>query len=81
MYLWGSAGITKDITFFRQQLLHVRNELFGELVTFGTQVASGAKTTIGTLQSGECVSIPMQGITGVFATCEGETTVCCLIRE
>jgi hypothetical protein len=80
MYLWGSAGIGQDINFSRPLLLHISNELFGDPVTIGTQAAS-AKKGIGTLQPGECVSIPMQGITGVFATCEGETSVWCLIRE
>jgi hypothetical protein len=81
MYLWGSAGVTTDIKFDRAILLHIRNDLFGEVVTFGTQVATGAKTTIGTLQPGECVSIPLQDISGVFATCELESSVFCLIRE
>ena len=81
MYLWGSAGITHDITFDKPLLLHVHNDLFGESVTVGTQVASGTKTTLGTLKPGESVSIPVQTMTGVFATCALESTVCCLIRE
>jgi hypothetical protein len=81
MYLWGSAGITQNITFSRQVLLHIRNDLFGEAITFGTQVSDGTQTTIGTLQPGECVSVPLQEISGVFATCELESNVCCLIKE
>jgi hypothetical protein len=81
MYLWGSAGVTRNIKFDKPILLHIRNDLFGEVVTFGTQVASGTQTTIGTLQPGECLSIPVQDISGVFATCALESNVCCLIQE
>lgn len=84
IYLWGSAGVTENITFPKPLLLHIRNDIFGEKIAFGTQVASGAQTPLGTLLAGECVSIPLQGISGVFATwfTSGlESTVACLIRE
>jgi len=64
MYLWGSSGITHDLTFSKPLILHVNNDTFGERITVGTQVASGAKSTLGTLEAGECVSIPVQGISG-----------------
>lgn len=80
IYLWGSAGVADNITFQKPLLLHIRNDPFGEVVTFGTQVSSGAQTTLGTLEPGECVSIPVQGISGVFATCALESSVCCLIK-
>jgi hypothetical protein len=69
VYLWGSATLNENISFQKPLLLHLRNDLFGEPVTFGTQVATGAQTTVGTLQPGQCVSIPVQGISGVFALC------------
>lgn len=81
MYLWGSAGITVNTTFDKPLLLHVRNNVFGAAATLGTQVASGAQTFLGTIQPGECLSIPIQNISGVFATCALETTVDCLIQE
>lgn len=80
MYLWGSAGITQNITFDRPLILHIHNDIFGEQITFGT-VAGGTQTKIGTLQPGECVSIPVQGLSGVFATCTLESVVSCLIKE
>jgi hypothetical protein len=79
-YLWGSAGVNGNITFDKPLLLHIRNDIFGETITFGTQKASGIKTTIGTLQPGECVSIPVQDVSGVFATCALESNVTCLIK-
>lgn len=81
MYLWGSAGITENITFAKPLLLHVRNDLLGDAVTLGTRVAAGATTTLGTLEPGQCVSIPVQNISGVFATCATESVVACLIKE
>jgi hypothetical protein len=79
MHLWGSAGITKDMVFDKQLVLHIHNDLFGEAITFGTQNASGSQE-IGTLNRGECVSIPLNNISGVFASCATESTVCCLIK-
>jgi len=80
IYLWGSAGITQD---FSQPLtLHIRNDLFGQQISLATKVASGVQTPIGTLQPGECVSIPLQGLSGVSATCaQYESVVACLVRE
>jgi hypothetical protein len=87
-YLWGSAGVTENIPFTKPLLLHVRNDVFGEVVAFGTQVASGTLTTMGTLQPGECVSVPVNDMSGVFAFCPltplgqtVESVVACLIRE
>jgi hypothetical protein len=81
MFLWGSAGITQNLSFAAPLLLHVRNDVFGESLTIGTQVAGGAQTTLGTLAPGETVTIPIQGVSGVFATCALESNVQCLIRE
>src|ERR1043166_6597831 len=72
IFLWGSAGVIEDLRFDRPIMLHIRNDVFGAAITFGTQVASGTRTTIGTLQPGECVSIAVQDMAGVFATCAQE---------
>jgi hypothetical protein len=80
-YLWGSTGITENMTFDRPLLLHVHNDQFGEPLTLGTEVASGTRVSFGTLGPSECLSIPIQTISGVYATCVLETTVRCLIKE
>ncbi len=80
-YLWGSAGVVQNITFNKTILLHIHNDQFGEAVIFGTQQADGTQTTIGTLQPGEFISIPLQDISGVFATCSLESSVCCMVRQ
>jgi hypothetical protein len=83
-YLWGSADIKGNITFDKALVLHIRNDPLGEIVILGTETASGAQktqTTIGSLQPGQCVSIPVQGISGVYASCALESVVGCLIKE
>jgi hypothetical protein len=79
-YLWGSATV-KDITFSGPLILHIRNDTFGDVITFGTQKAAGTQVTLGTLQPGECVSIPIDKICGVFATCASESMVNCHITK
>jgi hypothetical protein len=81
IFLWGSAVIIANITFSKPPILHIRNDVFGEIISFGTQLASGAQTPLGMLRPGECVSIPLQNISGVFATCTLESNVACLIKE
>jgi hypothetical protein len=86
--LWGSATLLQTITFPKPLILHISNDPFGAPITFGTQVVSGPPpspptlTAMGTLQPGECVSIPIQGYSGVFANCAvgSESTVECLLK-
>jgi hypothetical protein len=85
-FLWGSPNITNPIPFDKPLILHIRNDIFGEDVTFGTLVgplASGTKTQIGTLQPGDCVSIQVSNISGVYATCAAglESVVACIITN
>lgn len=79
VFLWGSAGISKDAS-VGGLLLHIRNVSTGEAISFGTRVASGTETIIGILQPGESFSISLQSISGVFAKCAGESTVGCLLQ-
>jgi hypothetical protein len=92
IYLWGSKGVKANITFDKPLLLHIHNDVFGETITFGTRKAPNTLKTLGQLQPGECVSVPIQGMAGVFALCERATTgrgpgptlesiVSCLIKE
>jgi hypothetical protein len=80
MYLWGSAGITVNQTFGKPLVLHIRNDVFGVQIAVGTESA-GTKTAIGTLDPGECLSIAVQDMSGVYATCDLESTVACLIKS
>src|SRR5262245_11535737 len=78
-YVWGSAGLTKNLTFGKPFILHLANDLAGEPVTIGTRVAAGTKTDLGTIQPGECLAVPVQDITGVYAECALDSLVHCLI--
>lgn len=81
MYLWGSAGITQNPAFDKPLVLHIRNNVFGEVLTVGTAVSGVTNPPFGQLQPGESFSIPIQNISGVFATCALETNVDCLIQS
>jgi hypothetical protein len=78
-YLWGSAGLTQNLKFEKPFILHIANDRAGEPVTIGTRVAAGAKTGLGTIQPGECLSVSVDGISGVYAECALESVVHCLI--
>jgi hypothetical protein len=85
-FLWGGANISDPIPFAKPLILHLRNDIFGEDVTFGTLVGlltSGTQTQIGILQPGECVSIQVSNISGVYATCAAglDSVVACIITE
>jgi len=83
MFLWGSDGITQNVPFAPPLVLHIHNDQFGDPLTFGVQVGSGtaaSRTSYGTLQPGERVSISVQSVTGVYATCPTESIVHCSIK-
>jgi hypothetical protein len=80
IYLWGSSGLTQDVNFARTPVLHIHNDLFGEQITLGTQTSGGAKTPLGTIGPGECLSISIQNISGVWASCTLESNVLCRLR-
>ena len=81
VFLWGSASLTSDLTFKNPLLLHVRNNLYGAPVTLATQKADGTVSSLGSVNAGECVTIPVQTVCGVSATCAAGTdsVVACLI--
>ena len=85
-FLWGSPNIPNPIPFAKPLVLHIRNDLFGDDVTFGTLVGpltGGTQTQIGVLQPGDCVSIQVSNISGAYATCAAglESVVACIITD
>jgi hypothetical protein len=78
-YLWGSAGLTKDLQFEKAFILHVANDLAGQPVKIGTRVAAGTKTDLGEIQPGECLSLSVNAISGVYAESALDSVVHCLI--
>ena len=85
-FLWGSANITLPQSFDQPLYLHIRNAIYGEDVTVGNLVgplASGVQTPIGVLQPGDTLSIEIQNISGIYATCAAglESLVGCIIKD
>ena len=78
-FLWGSAGITTNLAFGKPFILHIANDQAGAPVTIGTRVAAGTQTDLGTIAPGECLSVPVGGISGVYAKCANDSLVHCLI--
>jgi hypothetical protein len=76
IFLWGSAGVG-DQSFKEPLILHVRNDMFGVQIALSSQKAGGGQTPIGTLQPGECLSVPINHICGVYATCANDSIVTC----
>ena len=79
-YLWGSASLTADASFDHAPTLHIRNARHGNAVSINTTTVQGANTLIATLQPGECLSLEIQKISGITATCASETLVHCILR-
>jgi len=75
-YLWGSSGVAADLTVPLMLVIH--NDLWGDPVTLGSDTGEG-ETDLGTLQPGECWTIPLLGLRGVHATCDTDSTVSCMI--
>ncbi len=80
IFLWGSAGVT-DQNFNPPLILHIHNDTFGVQIKIETQTSAGGQTPIGTLEPGECVSLPIDKICGVYATCAQESIVTCRIMR
>lgn len=78
-YLWGSAGISTNLSFENAQVLFIANDPAGEAVKIGTRVATGATTELGTLQPGERVTVPINDISGIYADCMSESLVHCVM--
>jgi hypothetical protein len=76
VYLWGSSGVTTDLGV--PLLLIIQNDLWGDPVSLGSYAGSG-EADLGTIQPGECWTIPLIGLRGVHAICDTDSTVNCVI--
>lgn len=79
IYLWGSADITVYTPFDKPLLLHLRNNVFGSDIELHTVDSSG-DTKLGTIHAGECYTISIQSMSGVYAICTTESAVDCLLQ-
>lgn len=76
-YVWGSNGLTSTLAW--PLLLVINNDALGDPITVGSEATGSNSTSYGTLQPGECWTVPLQGLRGVFANCPTDTTLACSI--
>jgi hypothetical protein len=77
LYLWGSSGVASNLQW--PLLLILRNDVVGDPIEIQSETADGHKSVIGTLQKGECYTLPLLGLRGVLATCDVDSNVTCVI--
>ncbi len=66
-YLWGGAEVSEMGKPSSNLYLHFRVDEAGEPIRFGVRQDS-AQVEMGVLGAGECFTIRLDGITGVYAT-------------
>ncbi len=77
VYVWGSSGLKINLKY--PLLLTINNDLVGDIVTLSSEKTTGSPAVLGTLGPGECWTLPLDGLRGVFATCTTDTTLACLL--
>ena len=75
-YLWGSSGVANDLSI--PLLLVIHNDLLGDPITLGSDASAG-QTDLATLQPGECWTIPLFGLRGVYASCDTDSLLICTV--
>jgi hypothetical protein len=78
-YLWGGEGVTRNID--SHLFLSFRVDDEGEQVRFGVRDKSGTLTEYGLLNPGECYTIRLHDIFGVYASCAEDTNVECYVLQ
>jgi hypothetical protein len=76
-YLWGGAGITH--VFNSPLCLTIRVMEMNEEIKISIDKGKGSPEPIGSLKEREIFTIPLNGIRGIFATCENDSKVECYI--
>lgn len=76
-YVWGSDTINTDLSW--PLLLVINNDPIGDPVSLGSETADGGSADYGTLQPGQCWTIPLHGFRAVYAVCDTDTNLACSI--
>jgi hypothetical protein len=80
-YIWGSASVLANITFPQPLVLHIHNDVLGEDVMLSTAATGEPPAELGTISAGQALSIPLQDVTGVVATCDLQSRVRCTLTH
>jgi hypothetical protein len=75
--MWGSDGLGVNLAW--PLLLVINNDGLGDPVALGSEAAGAGGQSFGSLDPGQCWTVPLQGLRAVFATCETDTTLSCSI--
>ena len=76
-FIWGSSGVMVGSRW--PLILVINNDPVGDVVELGSLTTATSPTVYGTLQPGECWTIPLEGLRGVYAVCDTDTTMACSI--
>lgn len=76
-YVWGSNDL--GVSLSSSVLLVINNDAFGETVEIASEDLTGASKSLGTLLPGQCWTLELNGLRGVTASCDTDTTLACAI--
>ena len=77
VYAWGSSDLKIGLKL--PLILVINNDSFGDTVEVVTEKNTGSPFTLGTIQPGQCWTIPLEGLRGVTVSCATDTTLACSI--
>lgn len=77
VYVWGSNDFKGSSSL--PLVLIMNNDPHGDHVEVSSESSTGVTTPLGTLQPGQCWSLPLSGLRAVVATCTTDTTLACAI--
>ncbi|MEU4644294.1 hypothetical protein [Micromonospora sp. NPDC023814] len=73
-YVWGSDRLSVNLTW--PLLLVINNDALGDPIDLGSEATGpGGQTSFGSLQPGQCWTVPLLGLRAVFANCQADTTL------
>ncbi|MDT8262660.1 hypothetical protein RQ832_05320 [Roseomonas sp. DSM 102946] len=75
-FIWGSKGVLVDLAW--PLLLVIDNDPRGDPIKLGSE-STTTTTDLGTLQPGECWTLPLVNLRGVHASCASDSVVACTI--
>ena len=78
VFLWGSRGVQQTLDGPFYLTIHV--DPFGDEVRVTTFDGS-SDTDIGTLKPGECWTVPLNGLCGIYGYCETDSVVACAVAS
>ena len=76
-YIWGSSDLKIGLKL--PLILAIQNDALGDPVEVTSEKTTGNPLVLGTIQPGQCWTLPLEGLRGVSVTCPTDTTLACSI--